>query len=189
MWLSRSSASGRLPILSLLPLLAFALMPGPRPCPAQATAGEILGRVLDDQGGLVPQAAITVQNVATGMTRGTETSAAGEYSLAALPPGNYTLTIGKKGFAQVARPGLRLEIDQKMRVDVQLTLGVVSQTLNVTAPTPVLQTETAETGQVIGNGQILDLPLLGRNFLDLTRLTAGVNGGAGGNTLNIAVNG
>jgi hypothetical protein len=164
-------------------------MPGPRPCPAQATAGEILGRVLDDQGGLVPQAAITVQNVATGMTRGTETSAAGEYSLAALPPGNYTLTIGKKGFAQVARPGLRLEIDQKMRVDVQLTLGVVSQTLNVTAPTPVLQTETTETGQVIGNGQILDLPLLGRNFLDLTRLTAGVNGGAGGNTLNIAVNG
>ena len=179
-----------LEILLLLPLLAFGLITGGAgPCLAQATAGTILGRVLDAQGGVVPAATITVQNGATGMTQTAETSAAGEYSVPALPPGDYTLTIGKSGFTQLARHGLHLAIDQKMRVDVQLTLGIVTETVTVSAPSPVLQTETAETGQVIVNRQILDLPLLGRNFLDLTRLTAGVTGGAGGNTLNIAVNG
>lgn len=174
----------------VLPLLTCVLMlGGVHRCSAQATTGTILGRVLDAQSGVVPDATITVQNVATGMTQTAKTGGAGEYSVPALPPGSYTLTASKNGFTQLTRNGLRLEIDQKMRVDLELTIGIVSETLTVTAPTPVLQTETAETGQVIVNRQILDLPLLGRNFLELTRLTAGVSGGAGGNTLNVAVNG
>ena len=164
-----------------MPLLAFGLiLGGAQPGLAQATAGAILGRVVDVQGSVVPAATVTVRNGATGMTQTSETSGVGEYSVPALPPGDYTLTIARSGFTQLTRGGLRLEIDQKMRVDVQLALGMVTETVTVTESSPVLQTETAEAGQVIVNRQILDLPLLGRNFLDLTRLTAGVTGGAGG---------
>ena len=79
---------GRREFLLLLPLLAFGLVLGrARPCLAQATAGTILGRVLDARGGVVPKATGTVQNGATGMTQMAETSTAGEYSVPALPPG------------------------------------------------------------------------------------------------------
>ena len=155
----------------------------------QATSGSITGRVTDPTQAAAPDVGIRVQHRPTGLTQSTQTNHEGEYSLTGLPPGTYTLTAEKSGFGAYSRGDLQLSIDQKMRVDVELRLGVLSQTERVGAEDPPLQVQSAETGEVIQSREILDLPLLGRNFLELARLAAGATKGAGGNTLNVAVNG
>jgi hypothetical protein len=137
----------------------------------------------------VQGASVKVRDEATGLAQETRTNGSGEYTLAALPPGRYTLTITKQGFHAAVVTGLLLTIDEKVRQDVELKLGVVSTAETVTGQPPILQTQSAETGELIALRQILNLPLLGRNFLNLTRLTAGVTDGGGGNTLNISANG
>ena len=159
------------------------------PVSAQATEGSIGGRVLDPTRAMVPDAVVKLRNEATGLLQTTRTDSAGEYRAPALPPGTYTLTVSKPGFGSAIRGGLELAIDQKMRVDVELALGTLTQAEPVVARGEMLRTQSAETGEVIESRQILDLPLLGRNFLELTRLTAGVSSGSAGNTLNLAVNG
>ena len=156
---------------------------------AQATSGTILGRVTDPQEGAVVGATVTAKNEETGLSRDTRSNGEGEYTLSNLPPGRYTVTVVQQGFTTATSNDNKLEIDQKLRLDVALTVGNVSETVSVTSDSPLLQTQSAETGQVVENKRIEDLPLLGRNFLDLTRLTTGVTTGAGGNNTNIAVNG
>ena len=107
-----------------------------------------------------------------------------------VPPGTYTLDVTKQGFEQATTKDLVLLIDQKISQNFALTIGAVSAVATVTADAPLLQTQSIETGEVIESHQILDLPLLGRNFLDLARLTSGVTSGSGGdNTLNLSVSG
>lgn len=174
--------------LLCLPCIYFALCPV-MPCGAQATAGSILGRVTDASQAVVPFALVRAQNDATGLAQAIRTNSSGEYDLGPLPPGAYTLTVTRERFAPAVHAGLQLRIDQKMRVDVQLSVDPVSQLEVVTVQAPMLQTESAETGAVLELREIRDLPLLARNFLDLARLTSGVARGSGGNTLNLAVNG
>jgi hypothetical protein len=156
---------------------------------SQPTTGSLLGRVQDQTQSPIPTAVVEAHNEATGLNIATRTDSEGDYWISALPPGTYRITVNKPGFGTAARTGVVLAIDQKRRVDIQLSLGVLLQQETVTAPNQALQTQSAETGEVFDSHQILDLPLLGRNFLELARLTAGVTGGSGGNTLNIAVNG
>lgn len=156
---------------------------------SQATSGTILGQVTDSQGAAVPQATVTAKNESTGLNQNVETNDNGEYSLSNLPPGLYTITVSKDGFTTALTNENRLQIDQKLRLNIQLTVGAVSETVNVTTEALQLQTQTTETSQVVETKSISDLPLLGRNFLDLTRLSTGVVSGGGGNQLNIAVNG
>jgi hypothetical protein len=155
----------------------------------QATTGSISGRVFDPSGLVVPRATLEAHNESTGLTQSTFSNAAGEYTLAALPPGRYSIRIDASGFGAISRRDVQIEIDEKIRIDFELTLAAVSQSDVVSSGTPLLQTQSAETGELMRGGEILDLPLLGRNFLDLTRLTPGVAGGGGGNTLNLSVNG
>ena len=82
-----------------------------------------------------------------------------------------------------------MRVDEQLRIDVALAIGDFTDVVTVVARTPLLQTQSVATGEVIEERQIHDLPLLGRNFLELTRLTAGTAVGQGGNTLNLAVNG
>ena len=159
------------------------------PAHAQATTGSIVGRVTDPSRALVPNAGVKVRDKATGLAQETRTNGSGEYTLAALPPGDYTLTVSKGGFNAAVVTGLLLTIDDKLRLDVELKLGVVSTVETVTGQPAILQTQSAETGELIESRQILNLPLLGRNFLNLARLTAGIGDGGGGNNLNISVNG
>lgn len=154
---------------------------------AQSTTGSILGRVADPAQALVPGARAEARNEATGLVESGATNGLGRFLLAALPPGTYTLTVSKPNFATVHQTGLRLAIDQK--IEIEITLALAAQTDSVTAAAALLQTQSAEIGEVIDTRQILDLPLLGRNFLDLARLAPGVAGGSGGNTLNLSVNG
>uniref|UniRef100_Q01SJ9 TonB-dependent receptor, plug n=1 Tax=Solibacter usitatus (strain Ellin6076) TaxID=234267 RepID=Q01SJ9_SOLUE len=172
-----------------LRFLAYAILIVAAPLCAQPTAGTLLGRILDQTQAAVPAAIVEAHNEATGLKLATRTDSAGGYWIPALPPGTYLLTVNKPGFGTAARTGVVLAIDQKLRVDLQLSLGTLLQQETVTASVQALQTQSAETGEVIESRQILDLPLLGRSFLELTRLTSGVTGGSGGNTLNIAVNG
>ena len=155
----------------------------------QSTSGAIVGKVTDPTGAAVPQATVKATNPATGLTWETRTDETGFYSLLNLPPETVSLLIVKEGFKTVHRHGIELRVDDKVRVDFNLSLGSVSEAVTVTGAPPIMQTQTADTGQVIESPQILDLPLLGRNLLDLTRLTSGVASGAGGNNVNLSVNG
>ena len=156
---------------------------------SQATSGGILGRVVDPSGFSVPAASVVVRNSNTGLERATRTDAEGDYAVPNLPPGNYVAEIESPGFKKLTRGPVKLTVDQKLRLDLQLHLGELTEVVTVTSEAPLLDTETAATGEVIQSRQILDLPLLGRNFLELARLAPGVAAGAGGNNVNLAVSG
>ncbi len=158
------------------------------PCFGQATAGAIVGRVTDLRTRAVSLAAVEAVNQGTGLSQRTLTDKAGEYALPNLPPGSYSLTFRKEGF-HVTKIYLQLLINETSRADAQLEIGPVSEEIDVVEAEPDIDTETATTGEVIQSHQILELPLLGRNFLDLARLTPGVRTGSGGNNVNLSVNG
>jgi len=168
-------------------LIGFALLSVPYAL-TQATTGSFLGTVTDSSGAVVVNATVKAKNQATGLEQSSSTNSSG-YTLWNLPPGTYTISVAKDGFKNVTQPDVLLLIDQKLRLDFSLAPGAASETVTVTTEAPLLQTETVETGDVIQSRQILDLPLNGRNFLQLARLTPGVAGGGGGNTSNLAVNG
>jgi hypothetical protein len=156
---------------------------------AQATAGSFAGRVTDPSKAVVVGAEVTATNQATGVTYASKSKVDGDFELQRVPPGVYTITVTQTGFETAVARDVELVIDQKLAVDFELRVGTTSTVETVTAEAALLQTETVETGQVIGSQQILDLPLLGRNFLQLSLLTPGVVNGEGGNTLNLSVNG
>ncbi|HEX4489147.1 MAG TPA: carboxypeptidase regulatory-like domain-containing protein, partial [Terriglobales bacterium] len=170
-----------------LVVFAFILALAPRGF-GQATSGSILGRIADSTDAVVVDAEVVARNENTGLTQRSKTDNDG-YVVRNLPPGTYTITVSKSGFKTVTQSEVLLVVDQKLRLDFVLAPGSTSETVTVTGEPPLLQTQTVETGDVIQSRQILDLPLNGRNFLQLARLTPGVIGGAGGNTSNLAVNG
>jgi hypothetical protein len=132
---------------------------------------------------------VTVANEATGLRWNGITNGQGRFAFSDLPPGSYRLTGRKAGFKTLDRSGIALIMDQKLRLDLTLQVGEMSETVVISGAPPSLQTQSAETGQVIGGRQILDLPLLGRNFLDLAQLAPGVTAGAGGNNANLSITG
>jgi outer membrane receptor protein involved in Fe transport len=156
---------------------------------AQTTTGSIAGRVTDSVGAIIPGADVTITNVDKGLETRLTTNGAGEYTALALPPGQYTVTASKAGFNTESVRAFKLDLDQKARVDVSLGAGKVSQTITVSATAPVLQTQGAETGAVISTREILDLPLLGRDYEDLFLLSPGVSTGGGYGTQNYSISG
>ncbi len=156
---------------------------------AQSTAGSIVGRVTDPSKAVVLGAQVTALNQATGVSYTGTSNGSGDFVISQVPPGIYAVSVIQPGFKIETAKDLELVIDQKLVVDFELQIGSSSTVTTVTAEAPLLQTESVETGEVIESQQILDLPLLGRNFLDLSLLTPGVVSGGGGNTLNLAVNG
>jgi hypothetical protein len=156
---------------------------------AQATAGSITGRVTDPSQAIVVGVEVTALNQATGVTYTNRSNENGVFEVQRVPPGTYSVTVTQSGFETAAATHLALVIDQKLVINFELKVGITSTVETVTAEAPFLQTESVETGQVIESRQILDLPLLGRNFLQLSLLTPGVVNGEGGNTLNLSVNG
>ncbi len=178
------------PSLLQICVLIAALLVGAQYARAQATTGSFTGVVTDSSGALVAQAHVTATNQSTGATYAGDTDSSGHYAVLSVPPGTYTLSATKQGFELATTKDLVLLIDQKISQDFQLVVGSISTVTTVTAEAPLLQTQSIETGEVIESHQILDLPLLGRNFLQLTRLTSGVTSGSGGdNTLDLSVSG
>lgn len=140
---------------------------------AQAPTGQITGSVLDPSGAAISGAAVVLTNAATNQKRETVTNEEGLFNMPALPPGTYSLQVDAKGFPKQRRDNLELQVGQVARVDFNLTIGNVAETVQVTGGAPVLQAETAELGTVIENRRIVDLPLNGRNYLQLASLAPG----------------
>lgn len=135
--------------------------------------GSILGTVTDSTGAVVPNVKITITNLATGVAFHTATSSSGDYLAPTLNPGNYTVAAEAQGFQKSVTTGITLTVDQKVRVNVTLKPGAVTQTLQVTAQAVALDTDSAGLSQLMSERQVDQLPLNGRNFMQLLTLTAG----------------
>jgi len=141
---------------------------------SQVTTGTISGIVFDPGGGAVPAARVTVTNIGTGAARSLATNSEGSYSAQLLPPGTYSISAEKTGFRKTVVSGIVLEVAQAVRVDVSLQIGQTSQSVQVTGAAPLLQTSGTEVGQVLDTRAVGDLPLNGRQFLQLAELTPSV---------------
>lgn len=159
------------------------------PTQGQATSGSILGRVSDPSGAALPGVTITIVSERTGVARETVTDGQGAFVVSSLAPDVYAVTAALQSFKTTKLTGVVLTVDQKLSLELSMGLGDLNEVVEVVGSAPLLQTQSADTGEVIGQRQIQDLPLLGRNFLELTRLTAGTTSGQGGNSVNLSVNG
>src|SRR5207248_887480 len=139
------------------------------------TFGEITGEVTDSSGAVVIGASVSVTNPQTNFTRTATTNNAGAYSFPALLPGVYNVRAEMQGFQSELRTGVGLQVQQVARIDFQFRVGAVAETVEVAGGAPLLTTENAALGTVIENQRIVELPLNGRNFLQLVALSPNVS--------------
>ncbi|MCX6602088.1 MAG: carboxypeptidase regulatory-like domain-containing protein [Acidobacteria bacterium] len=137
------------------------------------------GSIVDSSSAAVPGASVTVRSLETGVERSVKTSEHGLYVIPALPAGSYSMSIGKAGFQTLNVPKMVMTVDQNATVNLTLTVGVVSESVNVVSDAVIVDTRTASLNTVINQKQIAELPLNGRNVLQLMQLTPGTLGGAG----------
>ena len=166
------SLVSRLAAIALLGLGLLCLPPPP--AAAQAVSGTILGFVKDSTGAVVPGATVTLVNAGTGFSRTVVTDAAGEYTAPLIPTGTYTVSAEITGFNKLSKTNVLLGVDQKVRIDLALELGAMTEVVEIQAETPLLQTSSSELGTTVVEEQIKTLPLNGRNFVSLTRTVPGV---------------
>lgn len=141
------------------------------------TLGDIGGTVRDPAGASVVDATVTITNTATNAARTTTTNEAGLYSFPALQPGTYSIRVEAKGFKSYTQTGIELQVQQNARIDIQLTIGQVTETMEVTAQGALLATENATVGTVVEQKRIVELPINGRNYLSLSGLAPNVSAG------------
>ena len=144
---------------------------------AQESTATIVGLITEASGAAVPNAAIHIKNVSTNTVRDVTTSATGEFNAPFLPAGHYAITIEAPGFQTRTIEGVTVEVGQTARVDSQLKVGAVSEVVEVNSVAVATQTEDAVVGAVIDSHKIVDLPLNGRNFVQLAQLIPGANPG------------
>jgi hypothetical protein len=154
-------------LLSLLLVLSASLA-------AQEYRASLLGVVTDSSGAAVPQAAVRVTNIESGVASATLTNNDGSYLVPFLNPGRYSLAVELTGFKAYERSPIELRVNDRSRVDVTLEVGAVTDRVTVLAEAPLLEVSTASRGQSIENRKITDLPLSGRNPFGFTNLAAGV---------------
>jgi hypothetical protein len=135
------------------------------------TFGEITGKVADASGAAVPDATITAVNTDTNASRQTVSTASGDYSIPSLSPGTYSVRVEKPGFKTDETRNVQVSVQQVVRLDFALTIGQVTESISVEASAVQLQAENATVGTVIDNKRIVELPLNGRNYLQLVALT------------------
>lgn len=144
------------------------------PFPAQTTYGRIVGNVRDTSQSVMAGVKVTVTNVETGESYSQLTNELGAYAFNTLIPGTYSIQGEVAGFRPVRVQQIVLQVNQTARFDLLMEIGQVSESVSVTASAPVLSTDTSDIGQVINTRQIVDLPLNGRNVMQLAALTNGV---------------
>ena len=142
---------------------------------AQVDQGAITGSVTDPSGAVVNNAQVTLTNVDNGLVLQTATSSSGEYTFSPVRIGNYTISATAPGFATTTQKDLKVSVQQRLQLNMQLKPGSTAETVEVTASTPLMQTEDASVGQVVNSRQIENQSLNGRNFTFLAQLAAGVN--------------
>ena len=156
---------------------------------AQSEEGRISGRVTDQTGAVVVNAAVSIQNTETGVKRGLLTNSAGEYFAPNLSPGLYSVSVSAPTFKTVERKGIRLEVATNVRIDLALHPGQVSEVVEVTGEQSLVETTTDTLGGTITNKAINQLPLQGRDFQNLLELRPGVQRVPGGGFHSTTSNG
>ncbi len=165
----------RIQLQSRAVILLLALVVLAAPLRAQIDTGTILGTVKDATGAVVPRAKVTLTNTATGISIDRITDEEGRYIFPAIKSGSYQVTVEATGFKKFVRSGIQLSIQQSPEINVTLDAGDISQTVEVTAEAPLLQTTESSVGQTVGGEAINNLPLNGRDWTYLARLSVGVN--------------
>jgi hypothetical protein len=175
---TRSRLSG----VTIQPLLIVCLLAllWPAQAAAQAVSGTILGSATDANGAALAGVNITITNTQTGLSRVVTTDSGGEYVAPSLPPGAYTISAEMTGFKKLLLSSVQLNVDQKARVDLKLEVGATTEAVTVEGSTPLVQTESSDLSGTVNETQIKNLPLNGRDFVQLTRTLPGVQRGIPG---------
>lgn len=144
------------------------------PALAQTPTATLVGRITDASHASIAGAAVRVRNLETNELRSVQSQNEGEFTVADLRPGFYEVTVEKQGFKTVREGSIELQVGQTARLDLMLEIGSTTQSVEVTATAPALNTENATRGDVIAPNEITEMPLNGRDFNDLAFLVAGV---------------
>ncbi len=163
----RISPSKAIGIVSLAALVAGALV-------AQDPRGAITGTVVDETQAVIPGVTVRVTNVETGVAASAVSNEAGAYHIPFLPPGMYRVTAELTGFKRFVRDNVEVRVGETVGLTIPMEVGAVTESVEVTATTPLLDTTSSSLGQVIDQRRILELPQRGANPMELTMLTPGV---------------
>ncbi len=142
------------------------------------------GTVTDSTGAVVPSVTVNATSKGTGFTRSAVANEAGQYSLSDLPPGAYDVSAEASGFKKVLLNDVRLFVGQTATVDIRLEVGQITESISVTATTPLIQESSSQVGTVIEGKMLTDIPLNGRNFLQLNLLAPGATRSKNSNTFD-----
>ena len=146
---------------------------------AQLTTADILGTVTDQTGASVPNASVTLTNLGTNDQRTVQSNASGDYTFTLLPVGHYSISVKAGGFQESITKDLGVEAGDRARADVHLQVGSQTAVVEVTATTPLLQADSATVSSTVTAKAVQDLPLNGRNFVQLVQIVPGANEGPG----------
>jgi hypothetical protein len=146
---------------------------------AQTNTGDISGTVTDQSGAVVPGCALTLTDQATGATRKAVSDSDGNFSFRQVSVGTYTITTSKEGFKTVSQKDVAVHVASVTTATLKLPIGAAGETVNVEASGVELNTENGEVGNTVGSNQVSQLPLNGRNFIELTTLMPGTSVGGG----------
>ena len=157
----------------LLVLASVAWISTALPCWGQTTTGSIAGTVTDAAGAVVPNAAVSATNASTGVASRTTADSSGHYAFLSLPSGTYTISATQSGFGTTNLTGISLRVDQQITQNLVLTVGAAKQTVTVAATATLVDTTSASIGTVVGQADILDMPLNLREVTALALLVPG----------------
>jgi hypothetical protein len=141
---------------------------------ARLTGADLEGTVRDESGAVLPGATVTAANVATNLMRTVTTDSHGHFVVPALPPGQYRVTAELSGFAKAAREGIELRLGQSIDVDFSLKIAGAQEEITVAAEASIVDVHDTSVSEVVGQQQIDNLPINGRNFISFSVITPGV---------------
>src|SRR5712692_1959709 len=160
-------------------VLVFLLQANPQILRTQTATGSILGTVRDSDGGVIPGVNVSAKSVERGAVRSVATDSSGTYQILSVPAGVYDVEAGIKGFKTSVRKGISVTVGASVAVNFELTVGEVQQQVEVSDVPPQVETTNPAMGGLVGETAVRELPLNGRDWLQLATLQAGVVGGIG----------
>ena len=171
------SSFARYPLQAIVFATQLAVLLSTSRLSAQVTTADIVGTVTDASGAVLPGATITVENLDTGGVRKALSGSTGDYAFTLLPIGRYSVKAEATGFGGWSAAQVVLAVGDRLRLDVHMEVGQIGQSVEVTARTPALQSDSSSVGTLVNERAVQDLPLNGRNFVRLATLAAGANEG------------
>ena len=166
--------NSRRSLLVCLALLAATAAVSSNPLFGQAFYGSVVGTVTDQSGAALSGAAVNLTNVSTSEKHQTQSGAGGDYEFLNLVPGTYRVEVQQTGFKKATRENVEVTVSGAVRADISMQIGDVTQSVEVQATAPLLQTENASLSQVVNTRSVEELPVNGRNIMNLTEVVPGV---------------